>query len=83
MKTKLRIFALLLLLLFESSALALDATWNAAADVPVISNGYTASGTANFTLNFAPAAGTNLTVVRNTGRFLLAAPSAISRRGRR
>src|SRR5262245_53154568 len=46
---------------------ALDATFNSAADVGVTSNGYTASGNiVNFTLNFAPAPGTSLTVVNNT-----------------
>ena len=43
--------------------------FNTAADVPVTSD-YVAltGGTAGFTLNFAPPAGTRLTVVNNTGR---------------
>jgi alpha-tubulin suppressor-like RCC1 family protein len=45
-----------------------NATYNSATAVPVTSNGYTATGnTVNFTLNFAPATGTDLTVVKNTG----------------
>ena len=45
----------------------LTASFNAAADVPLITSSYTASGNATFTLNFAPEPGTNLTVVKNTG----------------
>lgn len=45
----------------------LAATFNAATDVPITANGYTASGLIDLTLNFAPPAGTNLTVVNNTG----------------
>jgi alpha-tubulin suppressor-like RCC1 family protein len=45
----------------------LTATFNAAADVPLTTSSYTASGDATFTLNFAPEPGTNLTVVKNTG----------------
>jgi len=62
-------FALLgtLLWLLGAPAFALNATWNAASDVPVTAASYTASGTVNFTLNFAPPMGTNLTVVNNTG----------------
>jgi alpha-tubulin suppressor-like RCC1 family protein len=42
--------------------------YNSATGIAVTAAGYTASGnTANLTLNFAPAAGTNLTVVNNTG----------------
>jgi len=59
-----------LALIFLSLAVAVRAdltfTYNAATDVPVTASGYTASGTAEFTLNFAPMAGTNLTVVKNT-----------------
>jgi alpha-tubulin suppressor-like RCC1 family protein len=55
------------LLAFAAPAFALNATWNAATDVPVTAASYTASGTADFSLNFAPATGTNLTVVKNTG----------------
>ena len=43
------------------------ATYNQATDVPVTANGYTASGnTVAITLNFAPATGTELIVVKNT-----------------
>ena len=43
------------------------ATFNAATDIPVTANGYTATGnTLDVTLNFAPTPGTNLTVVSNT-----------------
>lgn len=42
-------------------------TYNAAEDVPVTASGYTATGAATLTLNFAPPAGTTLIVVRNTG----------------
>ncbi len=46
---------------------ALNAVWNAATDVPVTASGYTATGnTVNFTLNFAPVTGADLTVVSNT-----------------
>ncbi|MFZ2277983.1 MAG: cadherin-like beta sandwich domain-containing protein [Prosthecobacter sp.] len=51
-----------------AGAATVNATWNAATDVPVTASSYTATGsTVNFTLNFAPATGTNLTVVNNTG----------------
>ena len=50
-----------------SHAANVTATFNSAADIPVTANGYTATGnTLDVTLNFAPAPGTNLTVVRNT-----------------
>ena len=62
-----RTLALFLFALLSSPALALNATWNAATDVPVTAASYTASGTLNLTLNFAPPTGTNLTVVNNTG----------------
>lgn len=65
-KTALRIFALLFGLLVAAPAFALNAIRNTATDVPVTASGYTASGTVTFTLNFAPSAGTNLTVVSNT-----------------
>jgi len=55
------------LLTLSMPALALDATWNAATDVPVTASSYTAGGTVNLTLNFAPPVGTDLTVVNNTG----------------
>jgi alpha-tubulin suppressor-like RCC1 family protein len=51
-----------------ASADTVNAVFNSAADVPVTANGYTAAGnTVNFTLNFAPAPGTDLMVVNNTG----------------
>jgi alpha-tubulin suppressor-like RCC1 family protein len=50
-----------------ASADTVDAIYNSAADVPITANGYTATGnTVNFTLNYAPALGTELTVVSNT-----------------
>jgi alpha-tubulin suppressor-like RCC1 family protein len=42
-------------------------TYNAATDVPLTANGYTAAGPASLTLNFAPPAGTTLMMVKNTG----------------
>jgi alpha-tubulin suppressor-like RCC1 family protein len=68
-----RSFSLTLLCVFLVSALSagaatVNATWNGASDVPVTAATYTATGnTVNFTLNFAPATGTNLTVVNNMG----------------
>ncbi|MES2597259.1 MAG: choice-of-anchor D domain-containing protein [Verrucomicrobiota bacterium] len=64
------------LLLMTCAALAtpakgLEVTFNAATEVPVAAASYTAGGQLNFTLGFAPAPGTNLTVVKNTGlRFI-------------
>lgn len=44
------------------------ANFTSATTVPVTAASYTATGnTVDFTLNFAPVAGTNLTVVKNTG----------------
>lgn len=44
------------------------ASYHAATDVPVTANSYTATGgTVNFALNYAPAPGTELMVVKNTG----------------
>ncbi len=49
-------------------AATIDATFNAPSDVPITTNSYTASGnTVNFTLNFTPTTGTELTVVKHTG----------------
>ena len=46
-----------------------NATYNAASEVPVTANGYTATGnTVNFTLSFAPATGTELMMVNPLGR---------------
>jgi alpha-tubulin suppressor-like RCC1 family protein len=51
-----------------ASADTVNAIYNSATDVPITANGYTATGnTVNFTLNFAPATGTDLMVVNNTG----------------
>jgi alpha-tubulin suppressor-like RCC1 family protein len=45
------------------------ATYTSADDVPITAAGYMAAGkTVNLTLSFAPATGTALTVVKNTGR---------------
>ena len=51
---------------------ALNATFNSASDVPITTTALTATNaTLNLTLNFAPAPGNNLTIVRNTGaRFI-------------
>jgi alpha-tubulin suppressor-like RCC1 family protein len=51
-----------------ASADTVNAVFNSATDVPVTTNSYTAtSNTVNFTLNYAPATGTDLMVVKNTG----------------
>lgn len=51
-----------------ASAGAVNATYLTGAEVPITSSGFNAAGkTLNFTLNFAPAPGTQLTIVRNTG----------------
>lgn len=42
-------------------------TYNSGSEVPVTASSYTASGSVTLTLNFAPVAGSSLTVVRNTG----------------
>ncbi|MCE9611554.1 MAG: cadherin-like beta sandwich domain-containing protein [Chthoniobacter sp.] len=53
---------------FSAHAAVVNATFNAATDVPITAGSYTATGnTVNLTLNFAPTTGTNLTVVKNTG----------------
>ncbi len=58
----------LLALATSVRAAVVTANYSSAASVPVTASGYTATGnTVNFTLNFAPVAGTNLTVVNNTG----------------
>ena len=56
--------------LLEARSLGgLAATFNSPADVPVTANSYTATGaTVNIALNYAPATGTALTVVNNTGQ---------------
>ncbi len=51
-----------------ASAAVVNATYNSPSDVPVSAASYTATGnTVNFTLNYAPVIGANLTVVNNTG----------------
>lgn len=50
---------------------ALTWTYNSATEVPVTSSGYTPNGAATLALNFKPATGTSLTVVKNTAsRFI-------------
>ncbi len=73
MKNRQSLFTALLVLplivSLPASAAVVTAVYNSATDVPVTANGYTASGnTVNFTLNFAPANGAELVVVRNTAR---------------
>lgn len=63
-----RIQGVLLLLASSASAAEVTATYNSTSDVPVTSAGYSAAGNSvNVILNFAPAPGANLTVVKNTG----------------
>jgi alpha-tubulin suppressor-like RCC1 family protein len=51
-----------------ATADTVNAIFNSAGDVPVTASGYTATGnTVNFTLNYAPATGTDLMVVNNNG----------------
>ena len=51
-----------------ATAGTVNAIYNAATDVPVTASDYTATGNSlNFTLNYAPATGTDLVVVQNTG----------------
>lgn len=51
----------------DSPADTVNVVWNSPTAVPITVSGYTASGnTVNFTLNFAPAPGTELMVVKNT-----------------
>ena len=46
----------------------LAAIYNTGSEVPLAANGFSATGnTVNFTLNYAPATGTELMVVKNTG----------------
>ena len=49
------------------AAASLNSGFGSASDVPVTSDNYTASGNLTLGLGFAPAPGTNLTVVKNTG----------------
>jgi hypothetical protein len=50
------------------NGLTLNASYTTGSEVPLSANGYTATGnTVNFTLNYAPVAGAQLMVVKNTG----------------
>lgn len=67
-RTLLGAVAVLVLATGHTFAAAVNATYTTGAEVPVSSNGFTAIGkTVNLTLNFAPAKGSQLMVVRNTG----------------
>ena len=58
---------MLLLVCAAMKAQALTASYTTSAEVPVVSNGFTAAGqTVAFTLNYAPVPGTRLMVVNNT-----------------
>ena len=47
---------------------SLSAGYTTGTEIPAVANGFTATGkTVNFSLNYAPATGTNLMVVNNTG----------------
>ena len=62
------VWSSLILLAAPVSAATVTATFSAATTIPVTAATYTATGnTVDFTLNFAPPVGTNLTVVKNTG----------------
>jgi alpha-tubulin suppressor-like RCC1 family protein len=67
MKSPIPLVCCIVALQVVSRAFSLEANLNSAMEVPVTSNGYTATGTVGFTLNFAPSVGTRLTVVKNTG----------------
>lgn len=60
-------FAVLVFAAAALRAAVVPATYNSAADVPVTASSIAAGDTVNFTLNFAPPIGTQLTVVRNPG----------------
>ncbi len=60
-------FAVLVFAAAALRAAVIPATYNSAADVPVTASSIAAGDTVNFTLNFAPPIGTQLTVVRNPG----------------
>ncbi len=56
------------MLMLSSPASALNAVWNSASDIPVTADSYTTTDEpVSFTLNFAPAVGTDLMVILNTG----------------
>jgi len=66
-RTVLAAVAMLALSTAHTFADVVNATYTTGAEVPVSSNGFTATGkSVNLTLNFAPAPGTQLMVVRNT-----------------
>ena len=67
-RTLLAAVAALALSMAHTFAGVVNATYITGAEVPVSSNGFTATGqTVNFTLNYAPTTGTQLMVVQNTG----------------
>ena len=83
-RTLLAAVAVLALSTAHTFAAVVNATYTTGAEVPVSSNGFTATGkTVNFTLNYAPTTGTQLMVVQNTGPGIIRGPSATWRRGRR
>src|SRR5262245_26080759 len=54
-------------------AATVSAAYNSATDVPLTASSYTATGNSvNFSLNFAPATGATLMVVKNTGMDFIA-----------
>lgn len=66
-RTLLAAVAVLALSTAHTFADVVNATYTTGAEVPVSSNGFTATGeTVNFTLNYAPSPGTQLMVVQNT-----------------
>ena len=66
-RTLLAAVAVLALSTAHTFAAVVNATYTTGAEVPVSSNGFTATGeTVNFTLNYAPSPGTQLMVVQNT-----------------
>jgi hypothetical protein len=71
-RTFLAAVAVLVLSMADTFAADVNATYTSGRDVPVSSNGFSGAGkTVNLTLNFAPAPGTQLMVVRNTGTDLI------------
>jgi hypothetical protein len=71
-RTLLAAIAVLALSTAHTFATVVNATYATGREVPVISNGFTGTGkTVNLTLDFAPAPGTQLMVVRNTGPDLI------------
>ncbi|MCX6878707.1 MAG: cadherin-like beta sandwich domain-containing protein [Verrucomicrobia bacterium] len=67
-KLFLALFVTLPVFLHSARAAVVNATYSSAGDVPVTAAAYSATGnTVVFTLNYAPAIGANLWVVKNTG----------------